>query len=48
MVVRDEQVLPPRGDTELRGWDQVTILAHSKDEQKVRAELLQPCSPWSV
>ncbi|GHV16234.1 K(+)/H(+) antiporter NhaP2 [Fibrobacterales bacterium] len=30
------QVLPPRGDTVLKGWDQVTVLAKAKDEEKIR------------
>jgi cell volume regulation protein A len=32
-------VLPPRGDTILRGWDQVTILAEVEDQKKVIEEL---------
>ncbi len=35
------QVLPPRGDTVLRGWDQVTILSKVEDEEKVRDVLLE-------
>jgi cell volume regulation protein A len=34
------QVLPPRGDTVLLGWDQVTVLSKVEDEEKVRAVLL--------
>ncbi len=33
-------VLSPRGDTVLRGWDQITILSKVEDEEKVR-EVLQ-------
>jgi cell volume regulation protein A len=33
-------VLSPRGDTVLRGWDQITILSKVEDEEKVR-EMLQ-------
>jgi len=33
------QVLPPRGDTILRGWDQVTILTKVEDQKKVIEEL---------
>jgi len=29
------QVLPPRGDTILRGWDQVTILSKVEEQEKV-------------
>jgi cell volume regulation protein A len=32
-------VLPPKGDTVLRGWDQVTVLAKVEDQEKVIAEL---------
>jgi cell volume regulation protein A len=33
------RVLPPRGDTVLRGWDQVTILAQVGDQEKITKEL---------
>ncbi|MDR1837464.1 MAG: hypothetical protein LBQ89_07380, partial [Treponema sp.] len=33
------RVLPPRGDTVLRGWDQVTILAQVGDQERVIEEL---------
>ena len=33
------QVLPPRGDTILRGWDQVTVLTKVGDQEKVINEL---------
>jgi cell volume regulation protein A len=33
------QVLPPKGDTVLRGWDQVTILTKVGDQEKVIEEL---------
>jgi len=33
-------VLSPRGDTVLRGWDQITILSKVEDEEKVR-DMLQ-------
>jgi len=33
------QVLPPRGDTVLRGWDHVTILAKVGDQEKVIDEI---------
>jgi cell volume regulation protein A len=34
------QVLPPRGDTTLRGWDQITVLSRVEDEKKIREILL--------
>jgi cell volume regulation protein A len=33
------QVLPPRGDTVLRGWDQVTILSKVEDQERIIEEL---------
>jgi cell volume regulation protein A len=33
------RVLPPKGDTVLRGWDQVTILAQVGDQKKITEEL---------
>jgi cell volume regulation protein A len=33
------QLLPPRGDTILRGWDQVTVLTKVEDQEKVIEEL---------
>jgi len=33
------QVLPPRGDTILRGWDHVTILSKVEDQEKVTEEI---------
>jgi len=35
------RVLPPRGDTALCGWDQVTVLSKVEDEEKVREALLK-------
>jgi len=35
-------VVVPKGSTALLGWDQVTVLAHAKDESAVRAALLDP------
>jgi len=34
------QVLPPRGDTALCGWDQITVLSKVEDEKKIREVLL--------
>jgi cell volume regulation protein A len=34
------QVLPPRGDTVLQGWDQITVLSKVEDEEAVRKALL--------
>lgn len=40
LITRGEQVVVPKGSTRLEGWDQVTVLAHAKDEQAVRMALL--------
>lgn len=39
MITRSEKVVSPQGDTHLQGWDQVTVLAHVKDEDSIRREL---------
>ena len=48
LITRDGEVLPPKGNTRLLGWDQVTVLARAEDEDKVREALLaafeQPCA----
>src|SRR5690606_35620026 len=40
LIARDNQVVPPTGNTRLRGWDQVTVLARPQDEDRVRSALL--------
>jgi cell volume regulation protein A len=35
------QVLPPRGDTILRGWDQITVLSKIEDEERVKKILIE-------
>lgn len=42
LIIRDSEVLIPKGNTRLLGWDQVTVLARAKDEDRVRAALLDP------
>jgi NhaP-type Na+/H+ and K+/H+ antiporter len=42
MVTRGKDVLAPKGGTRLMGWDQVTVLAHAKDEVRIREALLGP------
>ena len=41
LVTRGDQVVAPKGDTQLLGWDQVTVLAHAPDENRIRETLLQ-------
>jgi len=40
LIARGEEVVPPTGNTRLRGWDQVTVLALPEDEERVRKALL--------
>lgn len=42
LITRDGEVLIPKGNTRLLGWDQVTVLARAADEDKVRDALLLP------
>lgn len=41
LIARGEEVVPPTGNTRLRGWDQVTVLALPRDEEQVRRALLE-------
>jgi cell volume regulation protein A len=40
MIARGPEIVSPRGNTQLRGWDQITVLAHARDEHAVRSALL--------
>ena len=40
LIIRDNEVIIPKGNTRLDGWDQVTVLARAVDEQIVRDALL--------
>lgn len=42
LIVRGDQVVLPKGETRLMGWDQVSVLAHAPDEAEVRRMLLTP------
>lgn len=37
---RGSEVIAPKGSTQLQGWDQITILAHVKDEAEITKVLL--------
>lgn len=39
LISRGAEVVQPTGSTHLEGWDQVTLLAHAPDEQKIRESL---------
>lgn len=40
LIARGDEVVPPTGNTRLRGWDQVTVLALPESEERVRKALL--------
>lgn len=42
LVTRGDEVVLPKGNTRLHGWDQVTVLAHAPDAEAVEAALLEP------
>jgi cell volume regulation protein A len=42
LITRDSEVLVPKGNTRLLGWDQVTVLARVVDDEKVREALILP------
>ncbi|OQA03054.1 MAG: K(+)/H(+) antiporter NhaP2 [Planctomycetes bacterium ADurb.Bin401] len=42
LITRGDEVIAPKGSTRLKGWDQVTVLAHAKDEEVVKQVLLTP------
>lgn len=37
LIARERGLVVPKGSTQLRGWDQVTILGHAKDEDQICA-----------
>lgn len=39
LITRDGQLIIPKGSVHLQGWDQVTVLAHIKDHDKIRSIL---------
>ena len=48
LVTRGKEVVAPNGNTILRGWDQVTVLAHAREEELVREALLRPFAVWET
>lgn len=40
LITRGKEVVVPKGNTCLQGWDQITVLAHIRDEPAVREALL--------
>ncbi len=45
LITRGDEVVLPKGETQLRGWDQVTVLAHAPDEDQIREKLVAPFTP---
>lgn len=44
LITRGDSVVLPKGETQLQGWDQVTVLAHAPDEKKIRERLVETFS----
>ena len=40
LITRGRGLVVPKGSTQLRGWDQVTVLAHANEEEEIRSVLL--------
>lgn len=45
LITRGEEVVLPKGETQLQGWDQITVLAHAPDEDKIREKLIEAFPP---
>lgn len=41
VITRGRELVVPKGSTQLHGWDQVSVLAHATDEEKIRDALLR-------
>lgn len=46
LISRGPEVVLPKGNTRLRGWDHVTVLAHAPDSEAVRAALVDSFRPY--
>lgn len=44
LITRGDEVVLPKGETRLQGWDQVTVLAHAPDEDMIREKLTEAFS----
>lgn len=42
LITRGPEVVLPKGNTHIQGWDHVTVLAHAPDEEVVREALIAP------
>jgi NhaP-type Na+/H+ and K+/H+ antiporters with a unique C-terminal domain len=45
LITRGDQVVLPKGETRLQGWDHVTVLAHAPDEDKIRETFIKAFPP---
>ncbi len=45
LVTRGKQLVVPKGSTQLRGWDHVSVLARGEEEETVRSVLLGAIEP---
>jgi len=48
LITRGDTVVLPKGETRLEGWDQITVLAHAPDEDKIREKLVESFAPAST
>lgn len=44
LITRGEEVVLPKGGTRLQGWDNLTLLAHARDEGRIREALFKAFS----
>lgn len=44
LITRDKDIVIPKGSTQLKGWDRLTVLAHAKDHDIIRTVLLDTFS----
>jgi cell volume regulation protein A len=42
LITRGDEVVLPKGNTRLQGWDQVSVMAHGPDAEAVRTALIEP------
>jgi cell volume regulation protein A len=47
LITRGDEVVLPKGETQLQGWDQVTVLAHAPDENQIHEKLVAPFAEGS-
>ncbi|WFB37633.1 potassium/proton antiporter [Kiritimatiellota bacterium B12222] len=45
LITRGKELVIPKGSTLLKGWDQVSVLAHANEEGNIRSLLMQAFEP---